>query len=419
MAIPTENTDIEQAIEYLYRNDWARILATLVRQTRDLDAAEDTLQEAMARAVASWPSDGLPDNPSGWISTVAQRIAVETARRSGAMQARLPLLVIPDEPDASLHGIDLAFRDDRLRLIFTCCHPLLSSESRLALTLRMVCGLSTADLASLFIVQESTMAARITRAKKKLAASGVPYHIPAPADLEDRLQDVLAVIHLIATAAHTPATGDRLHNATHMQLALDLTAVIMELIPAHAEVQSLRALVMFTEARRESRVDAAGNALPLDRMDRTLWDHHLISQALKLTEESLRGSQPNTVGPYALQAAIAAVHAEAECYEETDWAQIAAVYAVLDHRHPGTVVRLGYAISVGMHRGPTAGLEMIEQSNLDTALPTYAMLPAARADLHRRAGNNIQAAREYTLAADLTTNETLSRWFLDQAKIMG
>lgn len=410
--------DISSAIENIYRFDRARILATLVRQTRDLDMAEDVLQDAIARAIASWPDDGVPANPAGWISRTAQRIAIDNQRRIGAFRLRMPLLVIPEERDVSLHDVDLAFGDDRLRLIFTCCHPILAMESRLALTLRMICGLSTPDIASLFLVPEATMAARITRAKKKIGASGVPYVIPAPEHLEDRLQDVLAVIYLVATAGHTPGTGEGLYNTSHMELALDLSGVLHELIPNHPDVMGLRALILLTEARKASRIDAAGNALRLDQMDRSLWNSDLIAQAQCLTEQSLRISKPETVGRYALQAAIAMIHAEADSYERTDWAQIAALYAVLDHRHPSAIVRLGYGIAIGMRDTPQAGLEIINSSNLDVALAGYPMLPAARAELLRQAGDHAVAAVHYRLAADLTGNATLKSWFLTQAESM-
>lgn len=410
--------DVTAAIEQLCRDDWARLLATLVRRTRDLDAAEDALQEAISRAIVSWPQSGVPQNPAGWVNTAAQRITVDNGRRSFTLAGKLRQLMIPDEPDIELHAVDLAFGDDRLRLIFTCCHPILSLDSRLALTLRLVCGLATSDIASLFLVQESTMAARLTRAKKKLTASGVPYQIPLPEHLDQRLQDVLAVIYLVATAAHTPGTGVGLHNATHMDLALNLTRVLNELIPHHPEVMSLRALVLLAEARKESRIDTAGNALPLDQIDRSLWNTELIAQAKDLTEKSLRSSHPDSVGSYTLQATIALIHAEAKTYEETDWPQIAALYALLDHKYPGAIVRLGYAIAIGMRDSPHAGLAMINRSRLEESLAGYPMLSAARADLHRRAGDHDIAARHYREAATLTGNATLSQWFLKQATRM-
>ncbi|MCO5229467.1 MAG: hypothetical protein M9934_14460 [Thermomicrobiales bacterium] len=410
--------DVTTAIETIYRDDWTAILATLVRQTRDLDTAEDALQEAMARAIASWPRDGIPANPAGWVSVTARRFAIDAVRRASAFQDRLPLLVVDDEPDASLHAIDLAFGDDRLRLIFTCCHPLLSQDARLALTLRLVCGLPTTDIAALFLVPETTMAARITRAKHRLTASGAPYQIPSPEDIETRLHDVLAVVYLVATAGHTASSGTELHNTTHMQLALSLTCVLCELVPRYPEVLGLRALVLFAEARQASRLDPEGTPLTLEHMDRSLWDHQLIAEGVALTETSLRLSKPETVGPFALQAAIAAVHAEAAAYDDTDWAQIVALYAVLNHRHGSAITRLGYAVAVGMHEGPEAGLAMIEAFELEKALPSYPMLPAARADLLRRSGRKKEAVEEYRQAAALSGNQTLARWFMQQAEVL-
>ncbi|MCO5225158.1 MAG: hypothetical protein M9953_07465 [Thermomicrobiales bacterium] len=408
----------ERAVDAVYRDNWTAILATLVRETRDLDAAEDALQEAMARAIASWPRDGVPANPAGWVSITARRIAIDAARRASAFQDKLPLLVVDDEPDASLHAIDLAFGDDRLRLIFTCCHPLLSQDARLALTLRLVCGLPTADIAALFLVPETTMAARITRAKNRLTASGAPYQIPSPEDIETRLNDVLAVVYLVATAGHTASSGTELHNTTHMQLALTLTRVLCELVPRHPEVLGLRALVLLAEARKDSRLDPEGTPLTLEHMDRSLWNRQMIADGVALTETSLRISKPETVGPFALQAAIAAVHAEAATYDDTDWAQIVALYAVLNHRHGNAVTRLGYAVAVGMHEGPEVGLKMIDTFRLDEALPSYPMLPAARADLLRRSGRNAEAVEEYQRAATLSTNQTLARWFMQQAEVL-
>lgn len=407
----------EQAVEAVYRDGWTAILATLVRQTRDLDAAEDALQEAMARAVYSWPRDGVPANPAGWVSTTARRIAIDAARRSVAFLDRLPLLVIDDASEASLHAIDLAFGDDRLRLIFTCCHPLLSPDARLALTLRLVCGLPTAEIAALFLVPETTMAARITRAKHRLTASGAPYHIPSPEDIDTRLHDVLAVIYLVATAGHATSSGTELLNTSYMHLALRLTEVLIELVPRHPEVLGLRALVLLAEARKDARLDPEGTPLTLEHMDRSLWDQQLIAKAIDLTEQAMQLSKPDTVGPYALQAAIAAVHAEAATYADTDWAQIVGLYAVLNHRHGNAITRLGYAVATGMHEGADVGLRMIDAFGLDEALPSYPMLPAARADLLRRSDRNAEAMVQYQLAATLTTNQTLARWFTQQAEV--
>lgn len=414
----TSSRAIERAIEQVYADDWARLVAALVRTTRDLDAAEDALQDAITRAIHTWPRDGIPTNPAGWIATTARNIIIDGARRSAVSRAKLPLLLIQDDPEPDLHAIDLAFQDDRLRLIFTCCHPVLSPESRLALTLRMICGLTTAEIARLFLVPEPTMAARITRAKKKLAASGVPYRIPLATDIPQRLADVLAVIYLIATEGHTASEGEGLHRANHMELALKLSGIMTELVPNHPEVNALRALILFADARKHSRVDAAGNALTLEAMDRSLWDEDSILQAKHLTEQSLRASTPDTVGPYTIQAAIAAIHADAATYEATDWDQIVAFYTLLEHRAPSPVVRLGKAIAVAMRDRPEIGLRLLDESDLDTVLGNYPMLHAARADLYRRAGDIDCAIPQYRAAAALTGNETLRNWFNRQAEML-
>lgn len=413
MSNMTRSNEIQRVIEQLYADDSARLLGTLVRSTRDLDAAEDALQDAIARAIETWPRDGIPANPAGWITVTARNIVIDGARRTSTWQSRLPLLIVQDEPEPGTDAIDLAFQDDRLRLIFTCCHPLLAPEARIALTLRMVCGLTTAEIASLFLVPEPTMAARITRAKKKLAASGVPYRIPLPQDLEQRLTDVLAVIYLVATEAHTPAHGDGLHRANHMNLALKLSNIMTELVPNHPEVMGLRALILFAESRKQSRVDAAGNATTLEAMDRSLWDADLMATAKALTEDSLKRSNPDMVGPYTLQAAIAAIHADAASYEETDWPQIVAFYLLLERRAPSLVVRLGLAVATAMRDGPAAGMAMLD--DLEGALKDYPMFAAARADLSRRSGDSLTAIANFRRAASLTGNSTLAAWLNAQA----
>lgn len=409
------HTAIDRVIEQVFAESWATLLGTLVRYTRDFDAAEDALQDAIARAIDTWTRDGVPPNPAGWLATTARNIVIDGARRSQAYRARLPLLIVDAEPGQDLHSVDFAFGDDRLRLIFTCCHPVLPTEARIALTLRMVCGLTTAEIAHLFLVPEPTMAARITRAKKKLAASGVPYRIPLPADLPTRLNDVLTVIYLVATEAHTPSSGTGLLRDDHMQLALRLSHIMCEHVPHNPEVLGLHAIILFADARKHARVDAAGNALTLDAMDRSLWNPEHISAGLACTAEAMRRSTPENVGPFALQAAIAAIHAEAYTYDDTDWPQIVALYTLLEQRQPTAIVRLGKSIALGMRDGADVGLRLVSDAAFDDALPTYPMLPAARADFSRRVGDYDSAITQYTRAAELTTNDTLRIWFLNQA----
>lgn len=262
------------------------------------------------------------------------------------------------------------------------------------------------------------MAARITRAKKKLAASGVPYRIPLPQDLEQRLSDVLAVIYLVATEAHTPSHSEGFHHANHMELALTLSRIMTEHLPQHPEVLGLHALILFADARNQSRLDASGNVLRLDEMDRTLWDDGKIGEATSLTERAMQLATPETVGPYPLQAAIAAVHAEAPTFDETDWPQVVALYGMLEKVSPSPVVRLARSIAVSMRDGPDAGLAMIRAERLQEQLAGYPMLPAALADLHRRSGDCAEAETWYRRAAELTHNETMRDWFWSQAAIM-
>lgn len=414
----TSNSDTDRAIERLYANDWPQLLGTLVRTTRDLDTAEDALQEAIARAMQTWPHDGLPDQPAAWIARTARNIVIDGGRRDQRWHQRMPLLIVEDEPESTLHAIDLAFQDDRLRLIFTCCHPVLSQESRVALTLRMVCGLTTAEIARLFLVSEATMAARITRAKKKIAASGVPYRIPLPQDLPSRLSDVLTVIYLIGTEGHTRAEGYGLQRDDHMQVALRLSRIMTELVPKHPEVIALHAILLFADARKATRMDEHGLPLTLEAMDRSLWNQVDIAAAKQLTEESLRRSSPDSVGPYALQAAIAAIHADAATYEQTDWDQIVAFYTLLESQQPSAIVSLGKAIAIGMRDGPEVGLKVVSDPAFDEALPGYAMLPAARADFARRLGDYGIAVTWFSRAAELTHNETMRAWFLQQAALL-
>ncbi|GAA1865124.1 RNA polymerase sigma factor [Asanoa iriomotensis] len=374
-----------------YRREWAQVLATVVRLTRDLDAAQDAVQEAFAAAVPAWRSRGVPDNPGAWLTATARRKAVSAQRHADAIERRLPLLVV-DEPGAT--GV---FPDDRLRLLFTCCHPALELPARVALTLNVVCRLSTADIGRIFLVPEKTMAARVTRAKRKIQAAGIPYRVPGPADLGERLPAVLATIYLFFVQGHTPPRGTELTAADVTGRAIDLARLLAELLPGEPEAVALLALLLLTEARQPARVDAAGTPVLLADQDRSRWDRELIAEGLALV-------RPEPRGPYAIQAAIAAVHALAPRAADTDWAAIVRLYDDLLAVHPSPVAALARTMAYAEVAGPSAGLAEVDLLAADSRLAGYHVLPAARADLLRRLGRTDEAADEYERAAALAGN---------------
>jgi RNA polymerase sigma-70 factor (ECF subfamily) len=374
------------------------VLAATVRVTRDLDLAEECVQDAFASALSTWTE--VPRNPGAWLTTAARNRALDVLRREATLRTKLPLLVVDDPPD------DDPFPDDRLRLVFTCCHPALDPQAQVALALRLLCGLSTAEVASAFLVSEPTMAARITRAKKKIARAHIPYRVPSQEDLPERLDAVLAAIHLVFTTGHSAPTGDQLMRHDLVSRSLDLARMLRSLLP-HPEVTGLLALILLTDARGATRLDPEGRLLLLEDQDRSQWDRAQIEQARGLVREALT-SDP---GRYALQAAIAAVHAEATTYEETDWREIVGLYDLLLLRWPSPVVHLNRAVAVGLAAGPQAGLDALEPLGREPALATYNYLPAARADFLRRLGRREEARTSYEEALLLTEN-TVERRFL-------
>ena len=381
------------------------MLAATVRVTRDLDLAEECVQDAFARALTTWSKAGVPTNPGAWLTTVARNRALDLLRREATLRNKLPLLVEddvaaePDDPDQ--------IPDDRLRLVFTCCHPSLALEAQVALTLRLLCGLSTAEVAHAFLVSEATMAARITRAKKKIAQARIPYRVPDRDQLPARVDAVLAVLHLLFTTGHTAPTGPALVRHDLVVRALDLARMLSSLLPA-PEVSGLLALVLLTDARRATRVDGDGRLLLLEEQDRSQWDRAAIDEGLSLVRAALQAGPP---GRYALQAAIAAVHADAATWQETDWREIVALYALLEARWPSPVVALNRAVAVGLADGPQAGLDALDRLTTEPTLASYSYLPAARADFLRRLGRTSEARTAYDEALLLTENE-VERAFL-------
>jgi RNA polymerase sigma-70 factor, ECF subfamily len=401
---------VQLAVADAHRREWAFVLAATVRVTRDLDLAEECVQEAYVTALDAWKRDGVPARPGAWLTTTAKRKALDALRRGQTYRSKLPLLVEPDEPDeADMNDptvIDTieggAVPDDRLRLIFTCCHPALSREAQVALTLRLICGVSTGDIAQAFLVSKTTLAARLTRAKKKVSAARIPYRVPQKHELPERLDAVLAVIHLLYTTGHTAPSGDRLVRADLVERALDLARMLRELMPEEREVKGLLALLLVTDARRSTRTDDQGRLLLMEEQDRSAWDRVAIEEGHKLVVDSIRGSN---AGGYGLQAAIAALHAQAPSHAETDWPQVLTLYDELLKVWPSPVVALNRAVAVAMVRGPKAALNEVEVLERDGRLSGYRYLPATKADLLRRLGRHPEAAIAYRAALNLTDNE--------------
>ncbi|HEX4722487.1 MAG TPA: sigma-70 family RNA polymerase sigma factor [Pseudonocardiaceae bacterium] len=397
--------DVVAAVALAHRREWTRVYAATARLTRDLDLAEECAQEAYEQALQTWPTTGIPDRPGAWLTTIARNRALDVLRRESVFRRAMPLLVTSE----SMPGpgdID----DDRLRLVFTCCHPALSPDAQVALTLRLVCGLSTAEVARAFLVQEATMAARITRAKKKIAAARIPYRVPSPDQLGERVGAVLAVVHLIFTTGHTAPIGARLVRTDLVDSAIGLARMLHLLMPTEAEITALLALLLLIDARADTRVAEDGRLLLLSEQDRSRWDGGQITEGVGLLTDALRRRSPSR---YAVEAAIAAVHAEASTWEDTDWPQIVALYDVLLRLWPSPVVQLNRAVAVGLRDGPQAGLDLLAPLLDDPALATYGYLSAARADFLRRLCRWPQAVAAYEEALTLTDND-VERGFLTE-----
>jgi RNA polymerase sigma-70 factor, ECF subfamily len=415
-AFPAESTAaardrnaIRAAIAEAHRREWGFVLAATARITRDLDVAEECVQDAYVAALDAWARQGVPRNPAAWLTTAARHRALDNLRRDRILRSKLPLL-IPDQVDVPAAGQadfgetgdDSGIADDRLRLIFTCCHPALAREAQVALTLRLVCGLSTGDIARAFLVTEPTMAARVTRAKKKISAARIAYRVPDAAELPDRLDAVLTVMHLVFTTGHTAPSGPALVRDDLVDRAISLARVLRQLMPDEPEAAGLLALMLITDARRRTRTDAAGNLMLLEQQDRSQWDSAQIAEGANLVTEALRcGGRP---GRFALQAAIAAVHGEAPSYAATDWPQLLMLYDRLLVAWPSPVVELNRAVVISMVSGPQAALDDLARLEADGRLDGYHYLPAAKADLLRQLGRRAEALRAYQAAHELTEN---------------
>jgi len=400
-----------QALELAYREEWTPLLATLAGQVGgDLALAEDAVAEAFAAAAAEWPERGVPARPGGWLTTVARRRAIDQLRRDQtrtANQAALDHLeqMLRDDPDPSAgrdDGQDTSgVADDRLRLIFTCCHPALAMEARVALTLRAVGGLEVTEVARAFLTSETTMYQRLVRAKRKVKAAGIPYRVPSDDELPERLAGVLHVLYLVFNEGHVASTGDALVRADLCEEAIRLLRMVVELLPGQAEPLGLLALLLLTDARRAARTDEAGHAVALQDQVRARWDEGAIAEGTELLARALALGRP---GPFQVQAAIAALHAEAPAWEMTDWPQIAALYGELERLEPSPVVTINRAAALAQADGPHVGLAVLATLEGDERLARYQPLHAARAELLARAGDAAAAAAAYRLAIDLSDN---------------
>jgi RNA polymerase sigma-70 factor (ECF subfamily) len=402
--VSADRTAVEEAVAEAFHAEWGQVVATLIRVTGDWDLAEECAQDAFATALERWTRDGVPRKPGAWLTTTARNRATDRLRRAAVGAAKLREVAVLADPEP---GPSEEIRDDRLRLIFTCCHPALPFEARVALTLRTLAGLTTAEIARAFVVPEATMAQRLVRAKKKIRNAGIPYRVPPAHLLAERTNAVLGVLYLLFNEGYAASAGADLVRVSLTGEAIRLARVLVSLMPAEPEVEGLLALLLLHDARRAARVSPDGELVTLENQDRERWDAAEIAEGVALLETALHRGMP---GPYQVQAAIAACHATAAKAEETDWRQIAALYAELARFVASPVVALNRAVAVAMADGPAAGLALVDELTAAGELAGYHLLPATRADLLRRLDRFAEAAAAYRAAIELAGSEIERRY---------
>ncbi|TSE16679.1 RNA polymerase sigma factor [Arthrobacter sp. KBS0703] len=402
------STEVAAAVADAHRREWAFVLAATVRVSGDIDTAEEAVQDAYASALSTWGPRGIPKNPGAWLTVTARRRALDMHRRAATAQRALPKLFDPEEYTEDEPGRDSEdIADDRLQLIFTCCHPALAIDAQVALTLRLLCGLSTADVARAFLLPEATMAARITRAKKKIAAAHIPYRVPAASELHERVDGVLSVVYLVYTTGHTAPSGADLMRRDLAERGLELARMLRLLLPHDRDVAGLLALVVLTDARRGARLDEHRDLVLMEDQDRSKWDRPAIEEGVALLGEALNSRPP---GRFAVMAAIAAVHDESASWSDTDWQEILGLYDVLMETWPSPVVQLNRAIALGFAVGPAEGLAELDALGAVPQLARYPYLAAARADFLTRVGRLGEARVAFEEALILSENDAERRY---------